>query len=372
MRIGLDARLNGYRRGGIATYNEQLLEALAALAPDIEWRALQHASQRAPLVESAAVRRVSLHTPPHHRLEASLLPLELLPLRLDVLHCPDFVAPRWRPCRAVVTIHDLAFLHFPEILDDAARRYYSQVRDSVWHADAVIAVSEATRHDISMLLDLPPERVSVIYEAAAPLFRPDPPPPGTTEVINGHAVQAGTFALFVSTLEPRKNLTTLLRALRVCCDRYPTQPYHLVVAGARGWRDQDIFATVRDLRLYDRVTFLGSVPLEDLRWLYNACLFYINPSLYEGFGLPVLEAMACGAPCLVSDSSSLPEITGDAALLVPPRIIDAWISAFLLLWEDIDQRADLSRRGLTQAARFSWQRAASETLTVYQRCLGAV
>jgi glycosyltransferase involved in cell wall biosynthesis len=345
-----------------------LLTAMAVVAPaDVELLALQHRRHRAPLVDAANVRRATLYTPPHHRLEPWALPAEVLPRGLDVLHCPDFVAPRRRPCRAVVTVHDLAFLHFPGILDAQAQRYYGQVRASVWHADAVIAVSESTRRDISCLLDLPPERVDVIYEAAAPIFAPATLEAGTTRIINELTVQVGAFALFVSTLEPRKNLPTLLKALRVCCDRRPDVPYHLVVAGVRGWRDHEIFATVRDLRLYDRLTFLGAVSLEGLRWLYNACRFYTNPSRYEGFGLPVLEALACGAPTLISDTSSLPEVAGDAALRLPPHDVEAWADAFALLWHEDVQRAELARRGAAQAARFSWERAARETLAVYRR-----
>jgi glycosyltransferase involved in cell wall biosynthesis len=366
--VGLDARMNAYRGGGIPAYTSQLLAAMAPLASDMKLVALQHRSQRTPLVQATNVRRAALWTPPHHRLERWALPAEVLPLRLDVLHCPDFIAPRRRPCPAVVTIHDLAFLHFPEILDAGARRYYGQVRASVWHADAVIAVSESTRRDICRLLDLPPQRIDVVYEAAAPIFAPRPLPDNATRTINRQTLQAGTFALFVSTLEPRKNLPTLLRALRLCCDRRPDVPYHLAIAGTRGWRDREIFAVVRDLRLYDRLTFLGGVAQDDLRWLYNACVLYANPSRYEGFGLPVLEALACGAPALVSDTSSLPEVAGDAALLLPPHDVAAWAEALARVWHNADLRADLARQGPAQAATFSWQRAARETLDIYRRC----
>jgi glycosyltransferase involved in cell wall biosynthesis len=368
MRIGLDARLNAYRVGGISAYTRQLLTALAPLAPDTHLLSLQHRTHRQPLVEASNTRRATLYTPPHHRLEQWSLPLELLPLRLDVLHCPDFIVPQRRPCAAVVTIHDLAFLHFPDILDAQAQRYYGQVRQSVRAADAVIAVSHSTRNDISHLLDFPPEQVDVVHEAAAPIFVPLPLEPDAARTINRQHIRAGTFALFVSTLEPRKNLPTLLRALHACCEQRPTVPYHLVIAGARGWRDREIFATIRDLRLYDRLTLLGSVGLDDLHWLYNACKLYVNPSLYEGFGLPVLEALACAAPSIVADTSSLPEVAGDAALLLPPLDVDAWAEALAHLWHNDAARADLSRRGPPQAALFSWQRAARETLAIYRRC----
>lgn len=383
MRIGIDARLNAYRTGGISQYTYQLLAALAPLAPQHELIILQHYRHHSPLIHATNVQRWPLVTPPHHRLEQWSLPLEVLPLRLKLLHCPDFIAPRCRPCRAVVTIHDLAFLHFPGILDGDGQRYYQRVYESVWHADAVIAVSDATRRDITQLLGLPHSRIDLVYEAAAPVFQSVALSPGATRHLRvldnegsvsstaqPYPLQAGSFALFVSTLEPRKNLPTLLSALRICCDRCPTIPYRLVVAGARGWHDSTIFQTVRDLRLEEHVIFLGSVSQMDLHWLYNGCRLYLNPSLYEGFGLPVLEALACGAPSIVSTAGSLPEIAGPAAVLLPPLDVDAWAVAFERLWEDEAERQNLAQRGPVQAARFSWQRTAQETLTIYQRVAG--
>lgn len=365
MRIGIDARLNAYRQGGIAQYTRRLLEAMAPLAEPDELVALQHARQRRPLAPN--LRRHTLLTPPHHRLEQLSLPLELLPLRLDLLHSPDFIPPLRRPCPAVITVHDLAFLHFPEILDESARRYYGRIRAAVHSAEAVIAVSEATRADIAALLDLPPARVDVVYEAAGPAFRPLEIKPGTERVINGHSLEAGRFMLFVSTIEPRKNIETLLRALRLCLDRRPQVSYELVLAGARGWLDAPIFALARDLELGDAATFIGAVDTESLTWLYNACRLYVNPSSYEGFGLPALEALACGAPAILANTSSLPEVAGDAALLVPPHDVEAWATAIAALWDDEAARADLARRGPIRAAQFSWARAARETLAIYRR-----
>ncbi len=375
MRIGIDARLNAYRGGGIPQYTQQLLAALAALAPDDELVALQHIRQRrGALVAGDNVARATLLTPPHHRLERWALPVELLARRLDVLHCPDFIAPCLRPCPAVVTIHDLAFLHYPDILDENARRYYAQVRASAHHADAVIAVSEATRRDISELLELDPHRVDVVYEAAAPVFNPLDIPPGDSRTFQQSldqgppiTLRAHSFGLFVSTLEPRKNLPMLLRALRICHNRRADKDYRLVVAGGRGWHDEPIFQAVCDLRLDESVSFVGGVTQADLVWLYNACRFYANPSLYEGFGLPVVEALACGAPSLVADTSSLPEVAGTAALMLPPHDEEAWANAIEDVWYTAALRHDLAQRGPLQAQRFSWQRAAQETLAIYRR-----
>ena len=369
MRIAIDARLNAYRHGGIPQYTRQLLTALAEVAPEEEFISLQHRDHLRPLaIATNVVRRTAL-TPPHHRFEQWTLPLELLMARPTVLHSPDFIAPLRRPCPAVVTIHDLAFMHFPEILDAAASAYYGQVKTNAPRADAVIAVSEATRQDIAQFLDIPIEQIDVIHEAAAPLYQPLDLRPGEARVLGATPVAAESFMLFVSTLEPRKNLPTPLQALRICLDRRPDAGYRLVVAGRRGWRDEAIFEAVRDLRLGDYVLFASEAGQYDLRWLYNACRLYINPSLYEGFGLPLLEAMACGAACLAAATSSLPEIGGDAAIYVPPLDAGQWADEIEALWDDSDRQAELGRRGIARARQFSWLRAARETLKVYRRAV---
>jgi glycosyltransferase involved in cell wall biosynthesis len=365
--IGIDARLNAYRRGGIPQYTRQLLTAMASLATHDTFVTLQHGEHLRPLVVAPNVQRRTVRTPPHHRWEQWALPLELLPLKLDVLHMPDFIVPLRRSWPAVTTVHDLAFLHFPDILDAAAQRYYGQIRRTVHSAEGVIAVSEATRNDIVGLLDLDPQRIDVIYEAAAPVFVPQAVEPDEARTINGYQVKPDAFVLFVSTLEPRKNLPLLLHALRICLDRRPDVPYRLVVAGAKGWRYEGIFEALRELRLGDAVVLLDSVGQQDLVWLYNACRLYAMPSRYEGFGLPLLEAMACGAACLASDTSSLPEIAGQGALLLPPDDAGAWADMIAQLWDDAAQRRELGERGRNRALEFSWQRAARETLGVYRR-----
>jgi glycosyltransferase involved in cell wall biosynthesis len=369
MRIAIDARLNAYRQGGIPQYTRQLITALADVATEDQIVSFQHRDQLRPLAIAPNVVRRTALTPPHHRFEQWTLPLEVLLARPDVLHCPDFIAPTRRSCPAVVTIHDLAFMHYPEILDTSARAYYGQVISNASRADAIIAVSESTRQDIAQFLDIPIEQIDVIYEAAAPLYTQLELREGEARVLNSTPVAAGTFMLFVSTLEPRKNLPTLLQALRICLDRRPEAGYQLVIVGRRGWRDDAIFQTARDLKLADHVLFTGGVGQYDLRWLYNACRLYINPSLYEGFGLPLLEAMACGAACLAAATSSLPEIGGEAAIYVPPLEAEQWADEIMALWDDEDRRAELGRMGVARAQQFSWNRAARETLKVYRRAV---
>lgn len=369
MRIAIDARLNAYRQGGIPQYTARLLRALSAVAPDETFLCIQHRRQQAAFIEAPNVRPYSFWTPPHHRLEGLALGVELLPLRADLLHMPDFIVPRCSPCPAVATFHDLAFVRYPAILDSAAQAYYGQACASARRAAALIAVSESTRRDMAELLAIPPERVHVVHEAAGEQFRPLPGTPGELRVVNGVPLERERFLLCVGTLEPRKNLPMLLQALRICRDRRPDAGYGLVLAGARGWLEQPIMDAIRDLRLADAVYLLGPVHDDDLIWLYAACRIYLNPSRYEGFGLPLLEALACGAPALASNTSSLPEVGGDAACYLPPDDVEAWALALAALWDDDACLAALRQRGPLQAARFSWKRAACETLAVYRAVL---
>ncbi|WP_026370749.1 glycosyltransferase family 4 protein [Kallotenue papyrolyticum] len=369
MHIAIDHRLSAYRAGGIPQYTAQLAAALAELlAPDERLTLIEHRRAALPAHSGEArLARRRVWTPPHHRWEQILLPLELAGLRADVLHFPDFIPLFRLRTPAVITVHDLAFLRFPEILDDAARRYYDQIGRAVRHAAAIIAVSESTRRDLLELLDVDAARISVIAEAAAPHFRRLNLPPDAQRCINGHLLRADDFALFVGTIEPRKNLPTLLRALHHWMAHAPGEAPTLVVAGPRGWLDAPVFALVRELRLDEQVRFIGGVSSEDLVWLYNACRVYLHPELYSGFGLPILEAMQCGAPVIAADAASLPEVAGTAGLLLPPLDVAAWAETWRRVWWDAAVRARLRAAGLAQAARFSWPRAAAATLAVYRQ-----
>lgn len=370
LRIAIDARLNAYRVGGIPQYTAQLVEALAALTPEDQIVVLEHRSATRPVAIAPNIVRRRLWTPPHNRWEQWTLPVELSRIRSDLLHCPDFIPPFRRRRPAVVTVHDLAYLHFPGILDDNAKRYYGQINRAVQSADKIIAVSEATRHDLERLLDVPSERIAVVPEAAASTFRPIEIVEHETREMNGVPLQAGTFILFVGTIEPRKNLPTLLRALAAC--RGHRSVPDLVVAGPRGWLDGPVFELIRDLKLGDQVKLIGGIGQDELLWLYNACSFYVQPEIYAGFGLPVLEAMQCGAPVVVADTSALPELVEDAGVVVPATDVAAWVDAIERVWDDADLRADLRERGLQRATNYSWERSARETRAVYLEVVGQI
>lgn len=364
MSIVIDARLNAYRTGGIPKYTRELTSAMAHIAPDTEFVVLQHRRQPERIVSAPNVTRRVIYTPPHHRLEQVTLPIEIGAIRPSVALFPDFIAPLYRTFPAVVTIHDLAFLHFDDLLDDNAKAFYTRVGMSAQRAQGIIAVSESTKRDIIERLDIPADRINVIYEAASAHFVPLEQIPHERKRINGFDVAAQSYMLFVSTIEPRKNVPLLLHALRICRDRHPNRNYQLVAAGSRGWREKPIIQQIEHLRLGDAVTLLGTVHDDDLHWLYANARLYANPSRYEGFGLPLLEALACGAPSIASDTSSLPEVGGHAVQYLPVDDPGAWADAIELVWSDDVLRREMSARGPVQAAQFSWHTAAQQTLDV--------
>lgn len=286
---------------------------------------------------------------------------------LDVLHAPVNVIPVLTGTPSVVTIHDLAFHHFPRQYPAAKQRYLRMMtRLSVRRATRVIAVSEATRRDVIDVYGCPPERVVTVPNGVSDEFRPLP----DEEIARFRQAEGLTepFLLFLGTLQPRKNLETLLRAYaRVQAE----SGWRLVVAGATGWSYDPVFQTARDLGLADVVRFAGYVPPERLPLWYNAAGMLVYPSLYEGFGLQLVEAMACGTPVIAADTSSLPEVVGNAGLLAAPRDVDGFARAIVSLARSPDMREDLRARGLRRAALFSWAATADRTLAVYREAIAA-
>ncbi|MGQ9500545.1 MAG: glycosyltransferase family 4 protein [Anaerolineae bacterium] len=366
MRIGIDARLVYYSRAGIGQYILRLVEALMRI--DIsgdQFVLLQSRKDHTRLDHHPNFTRVSLWTPSHHRLEQLTLHFEISRLRLDLLHSPDFIPPFRRNCKSVITVHDLAFLLYPHFLTKEAARYYGQIDQAVRRTDHIIAVSESTRRDTIKLLGVPEQKITVIYEAANPIYRPVDKEAARCHVAEIYGIQE-SYILFVSTIEPRKNLPGLLQAFRLLRDHYK-RAEKLVLAGGRGWLSEEVFATIEQLGLSNHVYALGRVPSEHLLYLYNAAQMLVHPSFYEGFGLPPLEAMHCGTPTIVSNVSALPEVVGDAAILIDPHDIDGLAAAMWRLLTDEQLRACLIEKGFKRAQMFSPERTAQQTLEVYRR-----
>lgn len=364
MRIAIDARLVSYIQGGTSRYTVSLVRAMAALGTSHELIVLEARKAEGDPAWPEDVERRRLRTPPHHRYEQIALSVELLALGADLLHSPDFIPPFRRPCRSVITIHDLAFLRYPDLLTPESSRYYGQVGRAVESADQIIAVSEATRRDLLDLLKVDPTKVTVVYEAAG-----DDCAPLSAGEVAVHRKRLGLperFILFVGTIEPRKNIPVLLKAFARTWEKLRVP---LVVVGRKGWLYEEVFQTKDSLGLGDEVTFVGPAAGEQLVYYYNCADCLVLPSLYEGFGLPVLEAMACGTPVVTSNVSSLPEIVGDAGLTVDPSDEDGLADAITRMLSEDELRAYLSQQGLRRARRFSWDRAARETFGVYRRAL---
>lgn len=376
MRIGFDARLVHYQQAGIGQYILHLVQGLARLAslsggsPESSQHELWvFRSRNAPPMSLPRwIHQAKLWTPSHHRFESAALRVELTGKRLALLHSPDFIPPFGGRFRSVITVHDLNFIHYPEFLTSDSARYYGQIQRAVKRADHILTDSEWTREDVLNYLDATPERVTTIYLAAASVYRPITSRQEVRRAVQRYGLPSD-FIIFVGTLEPRKNVPTLLKAVRQLRDQ--NYDVHLAIVGRKGWLYDEIFATLTELGIADYVHFLENVPTDDLARLYNAACCLTLPSYYEGFGLPPLEAMACGTPVVVSNRSSLPEVVGDAALVVDPDSAEELSAALGRIFDDSELRAELRQRGLVRAGEFSWSRAARETMAVYEEVLNS-
>ncbi len=284
---------------------------------------------------------------------------------LDVFHAVNYVLPPLEKARGIVTIHDLGFLRnqdwfSPKIMKPFKRSIYRHAH----RAETVIAVSEATGADVHAFLEVPPERIRIVYEAADKSFYPIPHDLAARRVYETLHIE-GPYVLFVGTVEARKNITGLLEAFSRADIRHT-----LVIAGGYGWRSREVREHAVRLGLNERVRFTGYIPGRSLfPSLYSAADMFVFPSWHEGFGLPVLEAMACGCPVITSDTSSLPEVGGDAAVYVNPGDTDELARKMETLAADENLCAIMAGKGLARSKLFSWRRCAEETLACYHRAV---
>jgi glycosyltransferase involved in cell wall biosynthesis len=291
------------------------------------------------------------------------LPAMLQISPVDVFHGTNYCIPVIAPCPTVVTFHDMSLLAQSVTHETAnVRRGKRRMPLMARRASMIIAPSEWTKQEIVKYLGLRPEKIRVIPEAARDKMKPVPISE-CQSVIEKHQIKP-PYLLYVGTIEPRKNLLTLIRAyqeLLVTTSHHP----QLVLCGGRGWLDDEVFKLVDELKLQDQIRFTGYVEDGDLPALYSAAEIFIYPSVYEGFGLPPLEAMACGAPVISSNGSSLPEVVGQAGLIHDPSDQRALTQYMVKLLDSSATREHFKQAGLKQAAHFSWDRAARETQAVY-------
>ncbi len=378
MHVAINAHLlahtRTFRRAGVSNYVEALLAHLGQV----------DRSNRYTVYTTRGLGAEQLNLPPNFRVRPSRLPTinprvripweqllapALLRLgRADVYHGVLNVMPLACPVPAVVTIHDLSAFLFPHTFRRVNRTYTRwAIRVSCRRAAHLIAVSEFTKREIVRWMRVPPERITVTYDAVDARFAP--PDPAEVERFRRAKGLPERFVLFLGTLEPRKNIPLLLDAYAMIA-RSTDAP--LITAGSKGWLYEPILARAEQLGLGDRLRFAGYVDQAEQHLWYAAATLFAFPSLYEGFGMPPLEAMACGTPVVVSSSSSLPEVVGDAALTVSPSDPEELAEAMHRLLADGELRQELRARGLRQAQRFSWRETAERTLAVYQKAAGRI
>jgi glycosyltransferase involved in cell wall biosynthesis len=399
MKIAIDYTTGIYPGAGVARYTRQLIGSLADIDPRNNYSLFyaagglprstpERAQADALFREHPNFRAVPV--PMSVRVMSRLwqrwqapLPLELFTGCCDVVHSPDFVSPPHRSGADVITVHDLSFLVMPECADPTNAAFLGKaVPAATRRANHIIAVSEQTKRDLVQLLSVPPHRVSVTYNGVDARFRPMPGDPA----VNNLRQKLGLperFILHVGTLEPRKNLARLIDAYGMLVGagagigagartmpnsrHAPLRDVALVLAGRRGWLYEPIYkAAERVNNRGGNVIFLDFVYDDHLPLLYNMAEVFAYPSLYEGFGMPVAEALACGVPTLVSTDGALKEVTGDAALAADPTSLDELASSLHRLSSDEALREELSGAGPLQAARFTWEAAARTVLSVYE------
>ena len=371
MKVTLDLSAAVQRRAGLGRYAEELARALVDLAAgDAIGLFYTDPQGRIPAPPLDALPRRTLRWPTKPwRLSALVssythFPMDGLLGEADIFHATEHLLPYLRRVRSVFTLHDLIFLKYPETHLPLNRWFLSLMMPRfLRQADAIICISQWTKADAVRAYGLDPAKLVVIPEGVDPRFRPIKDSESLADVRTRYRLP-DHFILCVGTIEPRKNLVTLWEAYRRL--RQAGRSEKIVVVGRKGWLYEETFARLRELGLEDDVIFPGYVAEEDLLVFYSLATCFCFPSLYEGFGLPPLEAMASGCPVVCSNSSSLPEVCGDAALLVPPTEVAGFASALERVLDHPELRADLRERGLRQAARFSWHEAARRTRDVYQ------
>ncbi|MCC6611984.1 MAG: glycosyltransferase family 4 protein [Anaerolineae bacterium] len=364
--IGIDARLTSYRTGGISTYTRRLITALELLDHEHQYTVFHSRKAKETIVERFGAAR--LWTPAHHRIERLALTVELARFRLDLLHSPDFIPPLHGARRHVITVHDLTFLHYPDYLTADARRYYNdQIAWAVRHADHILVDSDATRRDLSAMLNVPDSKMTLCMLGVDPEFRPLSD--DEREQWQAQLDLPQDYLLFVGTFEPRKNIVGLLNAYATLIERHREITPPLVLAGTRGWLFDETMAHIARLNLGERVIWRERVAQEALPALYNLARVLVLPSFYEGFGLPVLEGMACGTVPIISNRSSLPEVAGDAGLQIDPDDLDTLVAALERALTDDTWLLEQRKLALAQAAKFTWRHTAEVALATYQSLL---
>ena len=371
-RIALDYTAAYEQGGGIGRYVREIVNALARQPADFEYRLfVSGVSDAKPLPQKPATHfswkptRISpLNLARLWQRARIPLPIEFFTGRADLYHATDFVLPPVHT-RSLLTVHDLSFVRVPETASPPLKRYLDVVVPrSVQRADHVLADSQATKDDLIELYGTPAEKITVLLSGVDARFKPTQ----GANVRQKYNIPARPYIFSVGTVQPRKNYARLIHALAAV--RARGLDVGLVIAGGKGWLDDPIYAAIADAGMGDYVQFIGFADDADLPALYSDALITALPSLYEGFGFPVIESMACGTPVLTSTVSSLPEVAGDAAIMVEPTGLEAIAEGLERLITDEALRAQLVERGLARAKQFTWERTAEQLHAIYVQMTG--
>ena len=375
-RIAIDYTPAYEQTGGIGRYVRELTAALAALDQENEYRLFVSGANRRDLPPAPSGNFHWKATSLTPRWLARIwqrarmpLPAEVFTGRVDLYHATDFVlAPTLPGTRTLLTVHDLSFVRVPEAASPPLKAYLDVVVPrSVASADHILADSAATKADLVEFYETPAEKITVLYSGVGKYFRPINSRDALEEALKRHGLNGINYMLSVGTVQPRKNYSRVIEALAEA--RCRGQDLHFAIAGGRGWLEEEMTRTIERTGLADHVHLLGFVDDQDLPALYSGAGMLMMPSLYEGFGLPLLEAMACGTPVITSNLSSLPEVAGDAALLVDPYDVSAISDAIVAIASNAETRARLIAGGFHQVTKFTWTRAATQLMSIYHDML---
>jgi glycosyltransferase involved in cell wall biosynthesis len=364
MRVAIDARkLHDF---GIGTYIRNLLRTLARLDRDTEYVLLCREMDMHVAAQLGANFRGVLESSDNYSVREQIhIPYVLVRERPHVYHAPHYVLPPAVPCRSVVTIHDCIHLMFPQYLPNRAAYIYA--RSLMWAAakrsDRILTVSESSKRDIIHYFNVPPEKIVVVYNALDERFGTEPPPEEVARVRERYQLDHG-FVLYAGNIKPHKNLVRLIDAFEGL-RRDGFEELKLLIIGDEISKWPALRRAVHKYKLHKHVRFLGFLPDETLHVLYRLAAVFVFPSLYEGFGLPPLEAMASGTPVVTSNVSSLPEVAGDAAVLVDPYDAVAIKEGIQRILTDPAFAAELRAKGLQRAREFSWERSVARTREIY-------
>lgn len=373
-RIAIDYTPAYEQGGGIGRYVRELVASLATIDDKTTYKLFVAGVDQLPDIPGENFEWAATSISPKwfarfwHRLRIPF-PVDFFTEKIDLFHATDFVLPPTLPStKTILTVHDLSFIRVPDAASPRLRTYLNQVVPrSVHKADHILADSQATKDDIIEFYDTPPDKITVLLSGVDSIFVPNINAHHATTVRDKYQIGTTPFIFTIGTVQPRKNYSRLIRALAVLHEK--NHDIQLVIAGGKGWLEDKMYKTIEETGLSNYVKLIGFADEADLPTLYSEAICLAFPSLYEGFGLPVLESMACGTPVITSNVSSLPEVAGNDALLVDPYDVKQLVNALERILTDTELRQKLIESGLQRVKSFTWKRSAQQLSSIYQKIL---